>query len=104
MKTFKIGRNQDNDIVINDDTRTVSGYHAKLTVYDDGDFSLIDKSTNGTFINGVKMTKGLEVSFQKDDEVYLKIRINKIAYRGNLTDKLRIHLCSKSYILLGGCK
>ncbi len=69
MKTIKIGRNSDNDIVIDDSTRTVSGAHAVLKVYDIGNITINDNSTNGTFINGVKVTKGIEVAVKKGDEI-----------------------------------
>ncbi len=69
MKIFKIGRNQDNDIVINDESRTVSGFHAELIVDTNGILKIIDYSTNGTYVNGAKAIKGDEVSIQKDDEI-----------------------------------
>lgn len=57
-----IGRNSDNDIVIDD--RTVSGQHAHITVrpsdYIDGvmDYVISDNnSTNGTLINGRPLKK-----------------------------------------------
>ena len=71
MKVVKIGRNHDNDIVVNDETRTVSGYHAVLKIYDNGTLAICDTSTNGTFINGVKATKGFDVSVKKGDKVRL---------------------------------
>jgi serine protease Do len=69
MKTIKIGRNPDNDIVIDDSSRTVSGYHAVLKVYDNGSITINDSSTNGTYINGTKATKGIEVAVKKGDEI-----------------------------------
>ena len=51
MKTYKIGRNPDNDIVIQDDTRLVSRYHAVLKVQDNGTMTICDTSTNGTFLS-----------------------------------------------------
>lgn len=69
MKIIKIGRNPDNDIVVNDETRTVSGYHAVLKVYDNGTISICDNSTNGTYINGVKSTKGVDISVKKGDNI-----------------------------------
>jgi serine protease Do len=69
MKTIKIGRNPDNDIILDDSSRTVSGYHAVLKVYDNGNITLNDNSTNGTYINGVKANKGIEVAVKKGDEV-----------------------------------
>lgn len=71
MKTIKIGRNPDNDIVINDKTRTVSGYHAILKVCDNGTLTICDNSTNGTYINGSKAVKDVDVSVRRGDEIRL---------------------------------
>lgn len=50
MRTIKIGRNPDNDIVFN--VPTVSGNHAVINISDDGQIVISDFSTNGTCING----------------------------------------------------
>jgi hypothetical protein len=51
MRRIRIGRNDDNDVVLND--ATVSRYHAELLVQPDGSVSFIDlDSTNGSFVNG----------------------------------------------------
>lgn len=71
MKTIKIGRKSDNDIVITDETLTVSGYHAVLKLFDNGNIRICDNSTNGTYINGVKTIKNVEVLIKKGDEVRL---------------------------------
>ena len=71
MKKIKIGRNSDNDLVVNDETSTVSGHHAVLKDYDNGTLTICDNSTNGTFINGVKATKGVDVSVKKGDKIRL---------------------------------
>ena len=53
---IRIGSMDDNDIVINDDT--VSRYHCRI-VQDDTSYILIDNaSTNGTFINKVRVREG----------------------------------------------
>ena len=70
MKTLKIGRNHDNDIIIKDETLTVSGFHAVIKVYD-RTFTICDNSTNGTYINGVKVTKNIDVSVKRGDEIRL---------------------------------
>ena len=61
MNTYKIGRNPDNDIVIQDDTRLVSRYHAVLKVQDNGTMTICDTSTNGTYINREKINSNIEV-------------------------------------------
>lgn len=68
MKTIIIGRNPDNDIIIDNKSTTVSGYHAALKVDNNGNICLCDSSTNGTFINGVKAPKGEDVAMKKGDE------------------------------------
>lgn len=45
---FRIGRNYDNDLVVNE--ATVSGFHAEILCDDEG-YTIRDLSTNGTFIN-----------------------------------------------------
>lgn len=56
MKTIKIGRGPNNDVVIKDEV--VSTSHAIITVSDFGEVSIEDlNSKNGTFVNGEKITK-----------------------------------------------
>ncbi|MFN0247802.1 MAG: sigma 54-interacting transcriptional regulator [Kofleriaceae bacterium] len=53
---IRIGSMDDNDIVLNDDT--VSRYHCKI-IQDDTGYILVDnRSTNGTFINKVRIREG----------------------------------------------
>ena len=70
MKTYKIGRNPDNDIVIQDNTRLVSRYHAVLKVNDNGTMTICDTSTNGTFINRERINSNTEISVVRNDTVY----------------------------------
>jgi DNA-binding NtrC family response regulator len=50
---IRIGSMEDNDVVLNDDT--VSRYHCKI-VQEDSGYALVDlRSTNGTFINKVRV-------------------------------------------------
>ena len=69
MKIYKIGRSSDNDIVIDDDIYMVSRYHATLKVYDNGSITVCDNSTNGTYINGTKMAKGVETAVRIGDDI-----------------------------------
>ena len=56
MKTIKIGRGSNNDVVINDSV--VSTNHAIIVVSDFGVVSIEDlNSKNGTFVDGKKITK-----------------------------------------------
>lgn len=55
MRIFHIGRNYDNDIVY--DSNVVSGYHAEITIDDNGRMTLTDRSRNGTYVNGMKLCR-----------------------------------------------
>lgn len=64
-KSLTIGRNNQNSIELHHDR--VSRRHAQITATADGYF-LIDHSTNGTFVNGVRVSTkvlcdGDEISF-----------------------------------------
>jgi len=53
-KIFSIGRNLENDLVLNDPT--VSRFHAEIR-YNESQFLLVDKnSSTGTFLNNKKIT------------------------------------------------
>ena len=53
---IRLGSMEDNDVVLNDDT--VSRYHCKI-IQDDTGYILVDNhSTNGTFINKVRVREG----------------------------------------------
>jgi pSer/pThr/pTyr-binding forkhead associated (FHA) protein len=69
MKTYKIGRNPDNDIVIDDQNMRISRYHATLTVHDNGTITINDKSTNGTYVNGVKIKPQIETVVLTSDSI-----------------------------------
>lgn len=61
MKTIKIGRGKNNDVVIND--AVVSTSHAIISVSDFGEISIEDlNSKNGTFVNGKRITKAVLTS------------------------------------------
>lgn len=52
---FRIGRKQDNHLIIDD--KTVSGYHSEI-IFDGHGYSIIDKdSTNGTYVNGIRVSQ-----------------------------------------------
>jgi DNA-binding NtrC family response regulator len=53
---IRIGSMQDNDVVLGDDT--VSRYHCRITQEDNGYVLLDQRSTNGTFINKVRIREG----------------------------------------------
>lgn len=56
MKTFTIGRDAKNSIVLND--KFISRQHAELVMLDNGQILLKDlNSSNGTYVNGNKVTE-----------------------------------------------
>ena len=55
MKTFSIGRNRTNTIVLHSDL--VSSNHAILTIEESGSWLEDRASSNGTFVNGVRIAK-----------------------------------------------
>lgn len=71
MKILKIGRSSENDIVIADETLTVSGSHAVIKVTDEGIITICDISRNGTKVNGNFIDKNQEIRIQKGDEVIM---------------------------------
>ncbi len=65
-----IGRHADNNICLTGD-RYVSGHHAKIEV-DDDLFLLLDLgSTNGTFLNGLRLTTNTAIAISDGDEVLI---------------------------------
>lgn len=68
MRLIVIGRNpQEASIVLN--SQYISNYHAEIILLDNGDMFLIDKSTNGTFLNGMRLTPGKEVAIKRGDNI-----------------------------------
>lgn len=61
MKTIKVGRGSNNDVIIKDDV--ISTSHAIITVSDFGEVTIEDlNSKNGTFVNGRRITKAILTS------------------------------------------
>lgn len=69
MKVYSIGRGQDCDIVIADNSDVVSRRHAILTVYPTGKMCITDQSTNGTYVNGIKISPNVPVPVTRKDSV-----------------------------------
>lgn len=76
-KQYKIGRNDDNDIKIK--RPEISGHHCTITIISEHVIVLEDnQSTNGTFVNGVRIKRSL---ITPQDEVMLaklKVKFDKI--------------------------
>lgn len=71
MKTYSIGRDLNCDIVINDSTDVISRRHALLNVTPSGKMTIIDQSSNGTYVNGIRITQNVPVLVTRKDIVSL---------------------------------
>lgn len=69
MKSYSIGRDNACDIVLNDHTDVISRRHAVLTVSSSGKMTITDQSTNGTYINGQKISPNVPVPVTRKDSV-----------------------------------
>ena len=96
MKLIVIGRNpQEATIVLN--SQYISNYHAEIILLDNGDMFLVDKSTNGTFLNGVTLAPGKEVAVKRGDNVMFA----DVALDWNSIDPIRVPSDVKSIIGVG---
>ena len=68
-KIYTIGREENCDIVIPDNTDVISRLHATIRVEPNNKMFLIDQSRNGTYINGMKMTSNVEIPITRKDVV-----------------------------------
>lgn len=71
MKTYSIGRDLNCDIVINDSTDVISRRHALLNVTSSGKMTIIDQSSNGTYVNGIRISQNVPVPVTRKDIVSL---------------------------------
>ena len=70
MDKLIIGRDPEIcDIVVDDPANVISRQHAVLSVFSRKKFSIVDCSTNGTYVNGIKLEYGVERSITPDDIV-----------------------------------
>jgi len=69
MKTYSIGRDLGCDIVINDNTDVVSRRHAVLNVGSAGKMTITDLSSNGTYVNGIKIAPNVSFPVTRKDSV-----------------------------------
>lgn len=71
MKTYSIGRDLNCDIVINDTTDVISRRHALLNVTPSGKMTIIDQSSNGTYVNGIRISPNVPVPVTRKDVISL---------------------------------
>ena len=72
MILFTIGREQNNKYVIptkDDPGKLTSNYHAEIYLRDDGSICIVDKSANGTTINGKRIEKEVETNINRGDKI-----------------------------------
>ena len=69
MKTYSIGRDVSCDIVVSDSTDVVSRRHALLNIRPSGKMTIIDQSTNGTYVNGIRISQNVPVPVSRKDIV-----------------------------------
>lgn len=70
MKIYYIGRDESVcDIVIDDPSNITSGRHAVLKIDDNGRYTVLDCSTNGTYVNGIRIEPNVEVSVTRKDDI-----------------------------------
>lgn len=68
MKSYTIGREETCSIVIPDSSQMVSRLHATLNV-DGSKMTITDSSSNGTYINGIRISSGTPVPVTRADVV-----------------------------------
>lgn len=68
MKTlYTIGRESNSDIILwNEES---SRYHAQIRIDQKGKLWLMDMSTNGTYLNGMRISPNYEVEVSRKDEI-----------------------------------
>lgn len=71
MKTYSIGRDLNCDIVINDSTDVISRRHALLNITPSGKMTIVDQSSNGTYVNGIRISQNVPVPVTRKDIVSL---------------------------------
>ena len=69
MKTISIGRDENCDIVITDRKNVVSRRHAVITIDNFGKMTITDYSSNGTYVNGIKMSENVAVPITRKDNI-----------------------------------
>lgn len=69
MKVYSIGRDLNCNIVINDRTDVISRRHAILTVMNSGKMTITDQSSNGTYVNGIRISSNVPVPVTRKDNI-----------------------------------
>ncbi|MBO4673405.1 MAG: FHA domain-containing protein [Bacteroidaceae bacterium] len=67
MKTITIGRDANCTICINDER--ISRRHALLKIHNTGKMEIVDMSSNGTYVNGIKIAKNVPVPVTRKNNI-----------------------------------
>ena len=68
MKIIRVGRSNTNDVVITDPSVAMEN-HCQIIQDDYGRFRILDSSENGTFVNGIRISRGCEIPLNEMDTV-----------------------------------
>lgn len=104
MKAYSIGRDPACDIVITDNTDVISRRHAILNVTGWGKYTIVDNSTNGTYVNGIRITPNVPVPVTRNDMISFahisQFDWNSVPDSGK---KLRMALIAIASLLVVAC-
>lgn len=71
IQQYSIGRGDECRIRIQDSSQRVSRNHATLKVLDNGKMFITDHSSNGTFVNGIKISPNVDFPVKRADSISL---------------------------------
>ena len=69
MQQYTIGRSNECHIRVPDSKERISREHATLKVMDDGKIFIVDNSTNGTYVNGIKISQHVNYPVKRGDHI-----------------------------------
>jgi pSer/pThr/pTyr-binding forkhead associated (FHA) protein len=98
VKQYTIGRGDECQILIQDNTQRVSRSHATLKVSGYGKMFIADHSSNGTFVNGVKIASNIDFPVKRGDTISFA---NAVELNWKLIPKTRNKLLLYSLIAVG---
>jgi hypothetical protein len=70
IKIYNIGRDASQcEIIIDDPSNITSGRHAVLKINSKGKYTIVDCSSNGTYVNGLRIEPGVETPVTRKDVI-----------------------------------
>lgn len=94
MKTIIIGRDESCDVVIIDRTNVASRRHAVINIDNLGRMTITDHSSNGTYINGIRMSESVPVPVTRRDVI-------SFAQVSDLNWSLIPNIKQRNFLILG---